>query len=108
MSTSKNEFTRYWDRFLGVAGPDDPRLEAISPIDHVAPVTVPVLLIHGRDDTVVPYAQSKEMAEALQRAGKSVQLVSLAHEDHWLSHGATREQMLQEVVSFLEQYDPAG
>jgi hypothetical protein len=28
--------------------------------------------------------------------------------DHWLSHGAMREQMLQEVVSFLEQYDPAG
>jgi acetyl esterase/lipase len=108
MSTSRNEFTRYWDRFLGVTGPDDPRLEAISPIDHVAAVTVPVLLLHGRDDTVVPYAQSQEMAQALQRAGKSVQLVSLPHEDHWLSHSATREQMLEEVVSFLEQHDPPG
>jgi dipeptidyl aminopeptidase/acylaminoacyl peptidase len=106
MATSRNEFTRYWDRFLGVDGPADPKLSAISPIDHVDAVTVPVLLIHGRDDTVVPYSQSAEMAEALKRAGKSVQLISLPHEDHWLSHGATREQMLEAVVGFLERNDP--
>jgi acetyl esterase/lipase len=106
--TAHNAFTRYWDRFLGVTGPDDPRLRAISPIDHVAAVTVPVLLIHGRDDTVVPYAQSAEMAEALKRAGKPVQMVTLAHEDHWLSRGATREQMLHAVVRFLERHDPPG
>jgi dipeptidyl aminopeptidase/acylaminoacyl peptidase len=106
MMASHNEFTSYWDRFLGVTGPDDPRLAAISPIDHIAALTVPVLLIHGRDDVVVPYSQSEEMAEALQRAGKSVQLVTLPHEDHWLSHSATREQMLDAVVTFLESNDP--
>lgn len=106
--TSHNVFTDYWDRFLGVTGPKDPRLKEISPIDHIGSVTVPVLLIHGRDDTVVPYAQSEGMAKALQRAGKSVQLVSLPEEDHWLSHSATREQMLDAVVSFLERNDPPG
>lgn len=108
MMTSNNEFTRYWDRFLGVNGPHDPRLRAISPIDHVDAVSVPVLLIHGRDDTVVPYGQSVEMAKALKRAGKSVELVSLPHEDHWLSHGATRELMLEAIVTFLERNDPPG
>lgn len=108
MSASQNEFTQYWDRFLGVTGPGDPRLGAISPIDHVDAVTVPVLLIHGRDDVVVPYAQSEQMAKALNRAGKSVQLITLPHEDHWLSHSDTREQMLQAVVSFVEHNDPPG
>ena len=108
MMASDNEFTRYWDRFLGVNGPHDPRLRAISPIDHVEAVSVPVLLIHGRDDTVVPYGQSEEMAKALRRAGKSVEFVSLPHEDHWLSHGATREQMLEAIVYFLERNDPPG
>lgn len=103
---SDNAATRYWDRFLGATGPKDPRLREISPIDHVDAVTVPVLLIHGRDDTVVPYSQSEEMAKALERAGKSVQLVSLPHEDHWLSQGETREQMLEAIVSFLERNDP--
>lgn len=65
-----------------------------------------MLLIHGREDTVVPYSQSEEMAEALKRAGKSVQLSSLPQEDHWLSHGPTREQMLSAVVNFLESHDP--
>lgn len=106
MMTSENEATRYWDRFLGVDGPKDPRLREISPIDHIDAVMVPVLLIHGRDDTVVPYTQSEEMAKALKRAGKSVQLITLTHEDHWLSRSATREQMLEALVSFLELNDP--
>ncbi len=106
MSASQNQFTEYWDRFLGVSGPDDPGLRAISPISHIDAVTVPLLLIHGRDDTVVPYAQSEEMAKALNRAGKSVQMVTLPHEDHWLSHSETRERMLEAIVSFLERNDP--
>lgn len=104
--SSKNWAQRYWDRFLGVTGPDDPELKALSPIDHVDAVTVPVLLIHGRDDTVVPYAQSEAMAKALARAGKVVQFVTLKHEDHWLSHSATREEMLDATVAFLEANDP--
>ena len=108
MMTTHNEFTRYWDRFLGVDGPNDKRLAAISPIDHVDAVTVPVMLIHGHDDTIVPYGQSEEMAKALQRAGKSVEFVSLPHEDHWLSRSATREQMLEAVVTFLQHNDPSG
>jgi acetyl esterase/lipase len=108
MMTTHNEFTRYWDRFLGVDGPKDQRLRAISPIDHVDAVAVPVLLIHGRDDTVVPYGQSEDMAKALRQAGKSVELVSLPHEDHWLSHSATRAQMLEAIVTFLEHNDPPG
>ena len=65
---------RYWDRFMGTADQNDPALIAISPIEHVAAVTVPILLIHGRDDTVVPYEQSDVMLSALKRAGKSVTL----------------------------------
>jgi dipeptidyl aminopeptidase/acylaminoacyl peptidase len=106
MFTSENEITRYWDRFLGVTGPRDPRLREISPIEHVDAVTVPVLLIHGRDDTVVPYTQSEEMASALKHAGKSVQLVTLPHEDHWLSRSATPEQMLEAIMSFLQLNSP--
>jgi len=106
MFTTENLSTRYWERFLGVTGPDDPRLAAISPLAHAAAVTVPVLLIHGRNDVVVPYSQSAQMLQALRRAGKSARLVSLPGEDHWLSHGATREQMLRAIVDFLERHDP--
>jgi dipeptidyl aminopeptidase/acylaminoacyl peptidase len=97
---------RYWDRFMGTADQNDPALIAISPIEHIAAVTVPVLLVHGRDDTVVPFEQSDVMLSALQRAGKSVTLVTMKHEDHWLSRSETRLQMLQATVDFLKANNP--
>jgi dipeptidyl aminopeptidase/acylaminoacyl peptidase len=97
---------RYWDRFMGVKGPDDPSLAEISPVKHADAVKVPVLLIHGRDDTIVPFEQSSLMLDALTRAGKKVQLVALKHEDHWLSRSDTRLQMLQASVAFLRANNP--
>lgn len=103
----QNRAQRYWDRYLGVSGPDDPALDAISPIRHVSTETVPILLIHGKDDTVVPFEQSKVMYEALRSAKKDVELVTLKEEDHWLSRGATRLQMLEASVAFLRAHNPA-
>lgn len=101
-----NRTSRYWDRFMGVAGPDDPMLDAISPIRHMDSVNVPVLLIHGLDDTVVPSKQSKLVFDALSGAHKKVQMVTLKHEDHWLSRSETRLQMLQASVAFLRENNP--
>ncbi|MEJ7925542.1 S9 family peptidase [Sphingobium sp. AN641] len=82
-------------------------LGAVSPLRFADKVTAPVLLIHGKDDTVVLYDQSNDMAAALRRAGKTVEFVTLAGEDHWLSKGSTRLAMLQATVAFIERYNPA-
>jgi dipeptidyl aminopeptidase/acylaminoacyl peptidase len=95
---------RYWLRYMG---PRD-GLAAISPARQVDKATVPILLVHGKDDTVVPYEQSQIMADALMRAGKSVDFVTLKSEDHWLSRGETRLLMLEAVVAFLEKHNPPG
>jgi len=97
---------RYWDRFMGLSGPGDPAVDAISPIKHVEAVKVPVLLIHGRDDTVVPFEQSAEMYDALHAAHKDVALETLPNEDHWLSRSETRLQMLRASVDFLRTHNP--
>jgi len=97
---------RYWNNFMGADGPSDPKLTEISPIDHLDKIKAPILLIHGRDDTVVPYTQSVIMADGLRKAGKAHEFVSLSGEDHWLSRGDTRLQMLTSVVAFLEKHNP--
>ena len=97
---------RFWDRFLGVTKANLSPLDAISPIRHIDKVTIPILLIHGRDDTVVPFSQSENMADALKAANKPYEFVTLTAEDHWLSSGATRLQMLEATVKFLETYNP--
>ncbi|MDF8332676.1 alpha/beta hydrolase family protein [Novosphingobium cyanobacteriorum] len=82
-------------------------LRAVSPINFADKADAPILLIHGKDDTVVKYEQSKDMAAALQQAGKAVELVTLAREDHWLSRSETRLAMIQAVVAFVEKWNPA-
>ena len=47
-------------------------LKTISPIEFVGNFKVPVLLLHGEDDTVVDYNQSRTMEKALKDAGKDV------------------------------------
>jgi dipeptidyl aminopeptidase/acylaminoacyl peptidase len=100
------QLMRYWDRFMGAQSPGDRTLDAISPALHADKAAMPILLIHGKDDTVVPFDQSREMEGALKRAGKPVELVTLKSEDHWLSRGETRLQMLTAAVDFLEKNNP--
>jgi dienelactone hydrolase len=87
-------------------GPRD-GFDAVSPRRHAARADAPILLIHGRDDTVVPFDQSDNMAHALAAAGKPYKLVVMREEDHWLSRPATRLQMLEEAVAFVEEHNPA-
>ena len=102
----RNDALRYWHRFMGVENNDESVLDAYSPALQAKAVKSPVLLIHGKDDLVVPYEQSQFMADVLTAAGKPVQLVTLNAEDHWLSRGATRMQMLRATVTFLEKANP--
>lgn len=97
---------RFWNRFMGVDKLNDRGLDALSPAHLAAGAESPLLLIHGRDDTVVPIEQSRVMADAMRRAGKPIELIELTGEDHWLSRADTRQQMLTETVRFLEANNP--
>jgi dipeptidyl aminopeptidase/acylaminoacyl peptidase len=46
------------------------------------------------------------MYDAMRHARKDVQLVTLKHEDHWLSRSETRLQMLETSVEFLRARNP--
>jgi dipeptidyl aminopeptidase/acylaminoacyl peptidase len=101
-----NDSIRFWGRYMGAKGPGDPALDLISPARQAANADIPILIVHGKDDTVVDYSQSTVMAEALRKAGKPVSLVSLDSEDHWGSRSETRLQLLQAVLDFLIKNNP--
>jgi dipeptidyl aminopeptidase/acylaminoacyl peptidase len=92
----------YWESHIGPA--NDPNVAAKSPARSASNVRAPVLLIHGADDTIVPFDQSKTMERTMKEAGKPVSLVTLDGEDHWLSRSATRLRVLQELDTFLAKY----
>jgi dipeptidyl aminopeptidase/acylaminoacyl peptidase len=91
---------------MGADSSGDAVLAKYSPDKLADTVSVPVLLIHGQDDTVVPIEQSRLMSDALQHAGKPVEMMVLKSDDHWLSRGVTRLQMLQATMAFLEKNNP--
>ena len=94
--------TRYWKTFMG----PESGFGELSPLRLAAKADAPILLIHGKDDTVVLYEQSVAMQRALQAAGKTVEFVTMPSEDHWLSREATRVMMLKASVAFVEKYNP--
>jgi dienelactone hydrolase len=81
-------------------------MQQVSPVTFADRADAPILLIHGKDDIVVPFSQSTDMLNALKRAGKPAELVTLAGEDHWLSKSATRLTMLKASVAFAEKHNP--
>jgi dipeptidyl aminopeptidase/acylaminoacyl peptidase len=92
----------YWVEHIGL--PTDADVVAKSPLAGVDKVRAPIVLIHGVDDTVVPFLQSQQMYDGLTQFGKTVSLVKLEGEDHWLSRAATRTRMLTELDTFLARY----
>jgi dipeptidyl aminopeptidase/acylaminoacyl peptidase len=97
---------RYWKAFMGVTTFWESELKPISPAKLASQADAPILLIHGKDDTVVPIEQSLEMARALQSAGKPVELVTLPNADHWLLHEDTRLAMAKASIAFVLKYNP--
>jgi acetyl esterase/lipase len=91
----------FWRLSIGDRQGDSDHIRDISPANLADRVQIPILLIHGTDDTVVPILQSRRMLERLQSRGKDVRFVELTGDDHWLSDAPTRVQMLRELEAFL-------
>ena len=101
------ESVAYWEPRIGRRY-DREALRGISPQFRAGEAKAPILLIHGKDDTVVKISQSRLMAQALRTAGKRVEFVELDGEDHWLSGAQTRTTMLARSIAFIDRYIGAG
>jgi dipeptidyl aminopeptidase/acylaminoacyl peptidase len=94
----------YWQNQFGSESAERTALKAISPAEHADAFRMPVLLLHGRNDAVVPLDQSRRMEKALKRAKKEVKLVRLDGEDHYLSRADTRVAALRALADFIDEH----
>jgi dipeptidyl aminopeptidase/acylaminoacyl peptidase len=99
-TTFDSEVVSVWKRRIG-SDVDDSKLLSASPANFAGNVKIPILLIHGEKDTTVPIEQSEIESDALKNAGKQVEFVRLAGDDHHLDYAATRIQLLKEIERFL-------
>ncbi|WP_139826240.1 alpha/beta hydrolase family protein [Derxia lacustris] len=76
-------------------------LDPTSPVRQAARIQVPVLLLHGKQDTVVPVRHAEAMNAALERAQKPVQTLLLDGADHFFQREADRRVLLTAIEGFL-------
>jgi len=100
-SGDESDLLAHWRDSIGA--PTDKSVIEHSPARAADRITIPILLLHGLDDTVVPIAQSEIMAAALDKAKKKYAFVKLKGEDHWMSSGDTRLQIMTELEKFLAE-----
>ncbi|MEO0883831.1 MAG: prolyl oligopeptidase family serine peptidase [Pseudomonadota bacterium] len=94
----------YWERAMADGDATRDVLRERSPAMYADAFQAPVLLIHGKDDLIVPAAQSRRMRNALRDAGKSVRLVEYRGEDHSLLSPGARLKLLQELDTFVHEH----
>lgn len=87
-------------------GNDSKQLRATSPARLAENVKIPILLIHGDDDTIVPVSQSRLMAKALKKHDKAYEYIELEGGSHHLDYMPHRKQTFEAMESFLQKYLP--
>ncbi len=97
-------FDRLNRRLILSAMSDSPGLEANSPAYNAPRVGVPLLLLHGAVDRVVPVEQTHRLVRALAAAGREYRYVEQLGGDHALSGESQRLRFLEEVEAFLAFY----
>jgi dipeptidyl aminopeptidase/acylaminoacyl peptidase len=94
----------YWLQSIGDPDRDAARLAATSPARLVAAIRTPVLLIHGEEDGIVPLAQSVAMKKALDKAGRSAELLRIPGEGHSRWSDDSEKLALLAIDRFLWQH----
>lgn len=95
----QNKYSDDWKRMT-------PDFQAVSPINAIAAIKAPLLLIHGEKDVTVDVGQSKQMYRRMLAAGKPVQFVDLPLADHHFGREADRKVLLSAMGAFLAKYNP--
>ncbi len=76
---------------------------AISPFHHIKPGAPPMLILHGKEDSTVPYKTVEWFSEAMTKAGNRCELAGYEGAGHGFFNYARKEK--QAFVETLERAD---
>ncbi len=73
-----------------------------SPINHINKIKKPILLFHGKKDTVISYKQTLKIQEILIQNNKYSEVIFFANEGHGFRNIENKEVVMQKSQEFLK------
>jgi len=92
---------KVWRTRIGDPRTQRAAIRAVSPVNRVAEIRSPVLLIHGLEDGIVEPRQSKLMANALRKADKAVEHIELKGVNHRSWDDDTYRTIMSKGIAFI-------
>jgi dipeptidyl aminopeptidase/acylaminoacyl peptidase len=90
---------------IGHPEKDKELLDANSPALHADKITIPVMIVAGSADNVVPYSQAKLMVKALEKAGAKFEFIRLKDTGHNpFYYVEDMELVFEAVEKFLDSH----
>ena len=96
--------SRYLDRLVGELPRYAGRYHERSPVTQAARIAVPLLVLQGADDKVVPPAQAERLVDSVRRAGGTVEYHVYDGEGHGWRRPETIEDALRRTDAFLTRW----
>ncbi len=84
-----------------------PDYRSVSPRFGAQTFSIPILILHGKEDKRVPVKQSRMMVAALKEAGKPYEYIEQPLGDHHFTRAEDRLEFLKAMGAFLAKYNPA-
>ena len=90
--------------FADYIGTDRAELNRNSPALQAASITVPVLLVHGKEDKRAPFRHALRMREGLQRAGRPPEWMAVDDEGHGFYATKNVTAFYEKLEAFLGKH----
>jgi len=104
LATDTHKFeARYLDGLVGVWPDDKQAYTDRSPLTHVDKISVPMLILQGSEDKVVPPSQADAIVQALETKGIPVTYHLFDGEGHGFRKAETVVRVLESIEAFIFQ-----
>ena len=102
--------SRYLDQLVGSYPDEIETYRERSPVHHADGIDVPILVLQGADDPVVPLSQAEAMVDALEATGVPHELLVFEDEQHGFRRAESRQRALEAELAFYGEvfdFEPA-
>ena len=79
-------------------------LEAISPLNHVEKIDVPMFVVQGQNDPRVPVTEAEQIVKALRESGQPVWYMNALNEGHGYRKKENRDIYTQATALFFKEH----